>query len=233
MSSGTVRSVEQASQRSSVPAGAILFAQGQMPQGMFVLCTGSVNLFTTSREGNVLILETAEAGDAVGLCAAISGQRYEVTAEATAPCQFTFVSCKNLLGLFWSHSEIALHAAQCLSQDLHAMYQGSMKLLASGSSSGRLAKLLLGYLPQDSVLTAQTPRRKNMTHNEMSQRVGCTRETVTRALHALTKKQILGRDGTTLVIRDRTALEALAVPPPPKRKAAPRMIEGALAPTLE
>jgi len=50
-----------------------------------------------------------------------------------------------------------------------------------------------------------------MTHEEMAQRIGSSRETVTRLLSDLKRKQLIRLDGATLVIRDRTALEALAV----------------------
>jgi CRP/FNR family transcriptional regulator len=50
-----------------------------------------------------------------------------------------------------------------------------------------------------------------MTHEEMAQRIGASRETVTRLLGSLKKKQLIRLDGPTLVIRDRSALEALAV----------------------
>ena len=50
-----------------------------------------------------------------------------------------------------------------------------------------------------------------MTHEEMAQRIGSSRETVTRLLSDLKKKQLIRLEGPTLVIRDRTALQALAV----------------------
>ena len=55
--------------------------EGQTPRGVFVLCSGKVKLSTTSKEGKVLILKQAEAGEVLGLSAAISGTNYEMTAE--------------------------------------------------------------------------------------------------------------------------------------------------------
>ncbi len=50
-----------------------------------------------------------------------------------------------------------------------------------------------------------------MTHEEMAQRIGSSRETVTRLLRDLREKHLIRLDGPTLVIRDRVALQALAV----------------------
>ena len=49
-----------------------------------------------------------------------------------------------------------------------------------------------------------------MTHEEMAQRIGASRETVTRLLTHLRKKQLIRLDGPNLIIHDRTGLEALA-----------------------
>jgi CRP-like cAMP-binding protein len=49
-----------------------------------------------------------------------------------------------------------------------------------------------------------------MTHEEIGQRIGASRETVTRLLTKLRKKRLIRLDGPNLVIRDRSGLEALA-----------------------
>jgi CRP-like cAMP-binding protein len=51
----------------------------------------------------------------------------------------------------------------------------------------------------------------SMTHEEMAHRIGASRETGTRLLSNLKKKQLIRQDGRMLVIRNRNALEALAV----------------------
>ena len=50
-----------------------------------------------------------------------------------------------------------------------------------------------------------------MTHEEMGQRIGASRETVTRLLTMLRKKHLIRLDGPTLIIRDRIGLEALTI----------------------
>jgi len=50
-----------------------------------------------------------------------------------------------------------------------------------------------------------------MTHEEMAMRIGAPRETVTRLLSTLRRKRLIRLEGPMLVIKDRTALEALAV----------------------
>ncbi len=210
-SPSTLKSLNDVSHKSTLPAGAILFVEGQSPRGMFILCSGKVNLSTTSREGKILILKTAGAGEALGLSAAISGKGYESTAEAETPCLLNFVDRKHFLELMASHSDVGMHTAQCLSRDFQSAYRDIHDLVLTRSSAGKLARLLLSHSPTQGMEAAETRIHSSMTHEEMAQRIGSSRETVTRLLSDLKKKQLIRLDGPTLVIRDRTALEALAV----------------------
>jgi CRP/FNR family transcriptional regulator len=49
-----------------------------------------------------------------------------------------------------------------------------------------------------------------LTHEEMAQMIGASRETVTRVMTQLKRKQIIRLEGSTLVIRNRIGLEQLA-----------------------
>jgi len=205
------KAVDLSSHRSTLPAAAILFVEGQLPRGLFVLCSGKVKLSTTSRDGKVLILKTAEAGDALGLSAAISGQSYEMTAETATACHVNFVDRRSLLALLQSHSEVGMHAAQSLSLEFQSAYRDMHDLVLARSSSGKLARLLLSFSKTQLSSAEEVRLRSIMTHEEMAQRIGSSRETVTRLLSDLKRKQLIRLDGATLVIRNRTALEALAV----------------------
>ncbi len=207
-----LRALDHASHKSTVPAGAILFVEGQNARGMFILCSGRVKLSTTSREGKILVLKMVEAGEAVGLSAAISGLGFEMTAETATPCQLTFIDRKNLLNLLENYSEFGMHAAQSLSRDFRCAYRDIHDLVLTRSSAGKLARLLLSHSPDpDALENFELEPRFPMTHEEMAQRIGASRETVTRLLSGLKRKRLIGLDGPNLVIRDRTALEALAV----------------------
>lgn len=205
------QALSQVSHKSNLPPGSVLFVEGQVPRGMFILCSGRVNLSTTSREGKILILKTAEAGEAVGLSAAISGLGYETTAETATHCQLNFVDRKNLLELMETHSEVGVRASLCLSRDSHYAFRDIHDLVLTRSSAGKLAKLLLSRSPGPELIPGETRISSSMTHEEMAQRIGASRETVTRLLSNLRRRRLIRLDGATLVIHDRGALEALAV----------------------
>jgi CRP/FNR family transcriptional regulator, cyclic AMP receptor protein len=210
-SPAALQSLNDISHKSILPAGAILFVEGQSPRGMFILCSGEVNLSTTSREGKILILKTASAGEALGLSASISGTGYESTAETATPCQVCFLDRNRFLELMQSQCEVGMATAQSLSRDFRSAYRDIHDLVLTRSSAGKLARLLLSHLPVQGVGSAEARTHSAMTHEEMAQRIGASCETVTRLLGNLKKKQLIRSDGPKLVIRDRPALEALAV----------------------
>jgi CRP/FNR family cyclic AMP-dependent transcriptional regulator len=210
-SPAVLRSVDEASHHTVMPAEAVLFVEGHPPRGVFVLCSGIVKLSTTSKEGKVLILKQAEAGEVLGLSAAISGTNYEMTAETASSCQLNFIGRQDLMTLLQNESEAGVHAALWLSREFQGAYRDIHDLVLARSSSGKLARLLLSCAPAGVQKSQELHLRATMTHEEMAQRIGSSRETVTRLLSDLKKKRLIRLEGATLVIRDRTGLEALAV----------------------
>ena len=211
LSPEVLKLLSAASHLSTYPGGAVLFVEGQMPRGAFVLCSGKAKLSTTSREGKVLILKIAEAGEVLGLSAVIAGEPFELTAETAGPCQINFVDRDALIRLMERNGEFGLHASQALSREFQSAYRDIHDLVLARSSVGKLARLLLSWTPiREQVEPPEIRVRASLTHEEMAQMIGSSRETVTRLLSELKKKELIRLDGSTLVIRNRTALEALA-----------------------
>lgn len=210
LSPAALGSLSAGSHQSTHPGGAVLFVEGQKPRGAFILCTGRVKLSTTSRDGKVLILKIAEPGDVLGLSAVISGSTYELTAETAGPCQVNFVESSTLKRLVESSGEIGMHCAQILSREFQSAYRDIHDLVLARSSVGKLARLLLSWT-EGMERDREIRIHPSLTHEEMAQMIGSSRETVTRVLGDLKKKQFIRLEGSTLVIRNKNALEALAV----------------------
>jgi len=211
-SAGALNAFSSGSHLTTYPGGALLFVEGQTPRGAYVLCSGRVKLSTTSRDGKVLILRMADAGELLGLSAVISGEAYLVTAETAGPCHINFIERDAFLKLMERNGEIGLCSAQMLSRDFQSMYRDVHDLVLARSSAGKLARLLLSWspgMPPDSG-RPEVRIRSSLTHEEMAQMIGSSRETVTRLLSELKKKELIRLEGSTLVIRNRPALEALA-----------------------
>jgi CRP/FNR family transcriptional regulator, cyclic AMP receptor protein len=209
LSPEVLRAFSAAGHLSTYPNGAVLFVEGQVPRGAFVLCSGRVKLSTTSRDGRVLILKVAEPGETLGLSAVIGGTPYELTAETSGPCQVKFIERTTLLKLIERYGELGLHASQALSREFQSAYRDIHELVLSRSSTGKLARLLLSWT-SGREKEREIKIRSSLTHEEMAQMIGSSRETVTRLLSDLKKRELIRLEGSTLVIQDRSGLEALA-----------------------
>jgi CRP/FNR family transcriptional regulator, cyclic AMP receptor protein len=211
LSDNIARGFSECSHRTTYPGGAILFVEGQTARGALVLCSGKVKLTTTSKEGKVLIFKIAQPGDVIGLSAVISGDAYQMTAETVGPCLVNLVEREALLRLMERSGELGLRSALAVSRDLQAACRDVHDLILARSSSGKLARLLLSCASRNAVPNQPVRIYSPVTHEEMAQRIGASRETVTRLLSNLKKKDLIRLEGSTLIIQDRNALEALAV----------------------
>jgi len=193
------------------PQGAVLFVEGQMPRGIFVLCKGSVKLSINSPSGRTMIVKLAEPGEVLGLSATISGKPYEVTAETVDPCQINFVKRDDFLRFLKEDVEACFKVAEQLSEKYHNACKEAGALGLSHSAAEKLAKLLLEWSSKNGEAAKPEPRlRIRLTHEEIAQMIGTSRETVTRLFAELKKRQIVQSKGSTLVIRNTTALRELA-----------------------
>lgn len=206
-----MKSLDLYAQHNVLPAGAQLFVEGQEPRGVYFICSGRVKLTTASREGKTLLLRMAEAGTAVGLSAAIAGSKYQMTAETATPCQVTFIESRALQNIMRKHPEAGIRMAQVLGESFQSAYREIHDLVLTRSSEGKLVRLLLSAAPESNRTAPEVRLQAPMTHEEMAQRIGSSRETVTRLLSSLKRKQFLRQEGSTLVIQNRRAFESLAV----------------------
>jgi CRP/FNR family transcriptional regulator, cyclic AMP receptor protein len=191
------------------PKGAMLFIEGQQPRGVFVLCSGKVKLSTSSREGKTIITKISDSGDVLGLNAVISNRPYEVTAEMMEPGQGNFIPRDSLMHMLKDYPEIAVRIAQQLSRNYFTAYEEIRTLGLAASPSEKFAKLLLTWSTKSAQSDGSAQVKLTVTHEEVAEMIGTTRETVSRLFSEFKKKQLMQLKGATLVIRSRPALEKI------------------------
>jgi CRP/FNR family transcriptional regulator len=191
------------------PKSAVLFIEGQQPRGVFVLCTGKVKLSTSSSEGKTVITKISDAGDVLGLNAIISNHPYEVTAEMIEPGQANFIPRDALLRFLREHGEVAVRVAEQLNRNYYTAFDEVRMLGLTSSPGEKFAKLLLSWYPEKEQANGQTQIKVTLTHEEIAEMIGTTRETVSRLFSEFKKKQLLQVKGSVLVLRSKLALEKM------------------------
>ena len=204
-----VQKLDEIKSAAVYPKSAMLFIEGQQPRGVFVLCAGKAKLSTSSTEGKTIITKISEAGDVLGLNATISNRPYEVTAEMIEPGQANFIARDALLQFLREYGEVALRVAEQLSRNYYTAYEEIRTLGLTSSPSEKFAKLLLSWSPNAENATEPAHLKLTLTHEEIAEMIGTTRETVSRLFSDFKKKQLLQLKGSTLIIRNKPALEKI------------------------
>ena len=122
--------------------GDVLFHEGRVPRGVFVLCEGRVKLSVCSENGKRLMLRVAGPGEVLGLSASVAGKPYEVTAEVLDNSQVAFIKRKDLLKFLREHREACLQVVHLLSQDLHIAFD---RVRTVGLTRTRRPRIPFGY----------------------------------------------------------------------------------------
>jgi CRP/FNR family transcriptional regulator len=194
---------------SVLPRASVLFVEGQAPRGIYVLCRGRVKLSINSSDGKTMILKIVEPGEVLGLHACVSGIAYELTAETVQPCQVVFVRREDFLKFLEEHGDACLRAAQHLSHNCHAAYDMVRAIGLAHSAGEKLARMLLELAAEGEQTKDGVRIKLALTHEEIAQIIGTSRETVTRLLAGFRRKQMATLKGSTLLIRNRAALQRM------------------------
>jgi CRP/FNR family transcriptional regulator, cyclic AMP receptor protein len=207
---GALADFEALGTHSKLPRGATLFQENAPSQGVFVICTGQVKLSCTSREGRTLILKLAVPGDILGLGAVISESKYEVTAETAQPTEIKSIRREEFLTFLKKHGEASMHVAKALSEEYKSAFFDARRLALSGSTAGRLAGVLLEWGRAESCGKPEMRLTMALTHEELANLVGCSRETMTRMLGRFKREKLIRMHGVSIHIPSPERLEALS-----------------------
>jgi len=191
------------------PGNATLITEGQIPRGVYIACSGRSKLSVEARDGKTIILKIVGDRQVMGLSAVVCGGPSLITVTTIELCQIKFVERESFLRLIESNSHAALACATLLAREAITSFDDVHDLLLARSSTEKLARLLLSWVtdePRNWELRVPT----EFTHEEIAQMIGSSRETVTRLLSDMKRKDLIRLEGATLVIPNRIALQAIA-----------------------
>jgi CRP/FNR family transcriptional regulator, cyclic AMP receptor protein len=209
LSEPSIRAINQIARVHRRPVGTIMFLEGDTAKGVYILYEGCANVLTTNTAGKTLILKIALPGDVLGLNSVLAGTSHEVTVETVQPCRFAFVAREDFLKFVKEYSDACLYFAQHLGRDCQSAYNVIRSM--GNPVSKRLARFLVTCCANGQVNDGDGSVRAKLflTHEAIAQRIGCSRETVSRMFSDFKRKRIAELVGSTLLVHDRTALESL------------------------
>jgi CRP/FNR family transcriptional regulator len=189
--------------------GARLCLEGHPASGVFCICTGRAKEYFISQHGKTAILRISMPGDLVGLEPMLAGTAYATTVEAMEPTMAYFITRRDFQGLMRQDDTFRMRVAQQLSRRCKSAYSRVRRAGYAASIPARLAHFLLRW-SRDMGAANQTYIRMGLTHEEISQLIGSTRETVSRVFARFRRCGWIRMEGTQLQIVKRDLLSDIA-----------------------
>jgi CRP/FNR family transcriptional regulator, cyclic AMP receptor protein len=188
----------------------ILFTEDDRPKSILFLLEGKVKLSINSIDGRRLIVGIAGPGEILGLTAAVTGSPYEITAETQFPCKITSLQRPGFLDFLVRYPVAYRNVARQLSLDYKRTCEQLRTLGLTSSAPAKLARLLLEWCAEGQRTERGTRIQCSLTHEEIGEYIGVSRETITRTLHDFRNRELVEQRGSTLVVPNLRALEVYA-----------------------
>jgi CRP/FNR family transcriptional regulator, cyclic AMP receptor protein len=190
--------------------GEVLIAEEQMPLKILLLLHGEVNLSMHSPDGRRFLVGVAGAGDILGLSSAVSGDSSEIRAEARNSCKIASLCRQDFLNFLLIYPA----ASHNVARELSLLYRRSCERLRilglTTSVPAKIARLVLDWCRAGQRTKSGTEIKCMLTHEEIGECIGASRETVTRTLTDLKNQGLIRLDGSTLIVPSRMALAVYA-----------------------
>jgi len=188
------------------PAQALILRYGDRTSHAWLVMAGRAQALVYALAGQMVLVHEDRAGDLFGAIAAVDAWPIEAEVMAAEPTSAACVPAADFVLLVDRHGSLGLLLVRSLLQQLRAT---SMRMVdrTTLSAPGRVyAELLRLARLGDGVTIRPAP-----VHAALAVRVQSTRETVSRAVHALERRGILRREDDALVIVAAQRLEEMVV----------------------
>jgi CRP-like cAMP-binding protein len=181
------------------PKGATIFEEGVSGEYMYLIQEGQVKITKMSEDGRQKILEILSAGEFFGEMAVLDQEPRSASVKTTHPSVLLALSRQDFLRLLRRNPEIAMQLIRVLSQRIRETDDQVRALLFERVES-RTRRVLLRLArepaPKDPTRRITSP----VTHQELADMVGTSRETVTRVLKELKDEGWLRKEGKRYVV---------------------------------
>jgi len=195
---------------SAYSSGMVIFSETQPCSGVYVILEGEVKLSINSADGRRLSFRIARVGEVLGLSSAISGGAYEMTADTLYPAKIAHIARQTFLEFLSRHPAAYQVVARAMARTYNTACEQLRMVGLSTSVPERLARLLLVWSSEPDQKAEPARCRLSLTHEEIGEFIGTSRETVTRTLTSFKNRRLVAQHGSMLTIPSRMALESYA-----------------------
>jgi CRP-like cAMP-binding protein len=188
----------------------VIYLPGDRAQGVFFLAQGRVKISKVTRDGKELTLAYRITGDFFGEPCLLEGGPREEMAEAMEATLAIEVDRETMDQVLSTSGQAAYWFTRALiarRKDL----ESRVEQLIFKDVGAKLAELLLELGLQHGIEDGRgIVIALKITHQEMANLIGSTRETVSLTLSQFKRKGLIQNEGRRVILADREGLKALA-----------------------
>ncbi len=166
----------------SYAAGAHILKEGDKGDSLYVILSGKVKVYVSDRDGRDMVLDFHGPGDYVGEMA-LDGKPRSASVIAVEPTTCSVVTRETLRNAIAANPDVAMSLIGTLIERAR-IATDNVKNLALMDVYGRVARLLLSIAQEQPDGTLVVPER--MTQQDIAERVGSSRDMVSRIFKDLT-----------------------------------------------
>ena len=197
ISDGFVRELAALGSLRAYPKNTVFITEGDSSDAVFVILSGKVKAFVSDAEGHELILNTQGPGDYVGEMA-LDGKPRSASVVTLEPSTFSVVQREPLLGAIRKNPDFALDMIGKVIERAREATD-NVKNLALLDVYGRVARLLLN-MAVESEADGKLRIPDKITQQEIAERVGASRDMVSRIFRDLTVGGYISVDNRIVTI---------------------------------
>ena len=173
--------LDQIAVKKTFPKNTVLLSEGDATDSLYVILSGKIKTIIMDENGKEIILSISGPGDYFGEMAVIDGEPRSATIMTREPTELLIFSRSQLKVIFASHPDIVFNLMKGVTRRLREANK-KIESLAFMDVYGRVARLLVQYAaPQDDKMVIE----EALTHQEIANMVGSSREMVSRILKEL------------------------------------------------
>ncbi len=199
--------VEEITISRSISRRSVIFTEGSEKEAVYFILNGLVKTFKTDENGHEQIVSFLKTGDMFPHTGFFNQKPYPATAEAIVDTQLLAIPVKLFERLMMNTPSIAIKLMRVMGDKIREL-QEKLQVLSGQDVKHRVLSFLLQLAEQhgdmkDNKITINLP----MTHQEIANSIGTTRETINRLLSQFNKDELLEVDRSRIVIIDLEALK--------------------------
>lgn len=184
----------------------IVFFDGEKPTGLYVVCTGKVKIYKSTRTGQQLITRVVSPGQLLGYRSMLAGDNYSGTAMAMAESSVSLIETDVFYAFLKKHPEATLQLLKQTAQEVRES-ENRARDLAYKPARARLSEVLLKMKHQNG---RPKPVVAGLKRKELAEMAGLTIETTVRLLNEFEKRGLLRREEKDIVLLDPDKLGVLS-----------------------